>query len=142
MFVRKTQIANVIKKERHKERLQNEKHFELRLQRIKKELEENHKVFIHTMLQEHRQVLQQKDKEIKLLKKEMEAHEWRYRQIRKREQEIEELSYEVEGVIDTMVLKVQESLQPFYRTRAKVEFTKRKSDKDHEKVESIFRAIK
>ncbi len=142
MFIRKSQIANVIKNERQKEHETCEKSYKSQIQRLQKELFEQHKKSLAAMTQEHQNILLQKDKEIKKLRKEIESSETTYREIRRREKHLEDITFEVEDIVDQMVIKVQESLQPFYRTRAKVEAIGRKSDKTHDKVESIFRVVK
>lgn len=142
MLVRKSKIAHVIKKERQKERETCEKNYEQQFKKLKKKFENDQKTFVNSIKQEHKIELLQKEKEIKKLKKEIEANQIKYREIRKREKHLEDLTFEVEDVVDSMVIKVQESLQPFYRTRSKVETIMRKSDREHEKVESIFRAVK
>ncbi len=76
------------------------------------------------------------------MKEEIDRNYATYQAIRKREVELYQLSAEIETVVETMVIKVQESLQPFYRTRAKIETVKRKSGSRHEKVESIFRSAR
>ena len=142
MLVRKSKIAGIIKKERQKERISCEKTTALQIKKLEKKLFDEHKKNIETIEGEFKQAILQKEKEIKILKKEIESNHQLYREVRKREKHLEDLTFEVEDIVDTMVIKVQESLQPFYRARSKVETAMRKSDKNHDKVESIFRAVK
>lgn len=142
MLVRKSKIAGIIKKERQKERNACERSCALRIKKLEKKLQEEHKKNIDNIEYDFKQALVLKEKEIKTLKKEIESNHLLYREVRKREKHIEDITFEVEDIVDTMVIKVQESLQPFYRARSKVESAMRKSDKNHDKVESIFRAVK
>ena len=142
MFVRKSKIATVIKKERQKERVTCEKNYDQKFVKLQKKLDTKQKTSINNIKQEHKIEMLQKEKDIRQLKKEIELNQIKYREIRKREKHLENLTFEVEDVVDSMVIKVQESLQPFYRTRSKVETIMRKSNREHDKVESIFRAVK
>ncbi len=142
MLVRKSQISSVIKKEKKKVLVKCEKESSQNLQKLKKNLETEHNTKLRELRTRHKQLILQKDNEINRLRKEIEKHHSLYMDLRQREKQLDELTIEVDSIIESMVVKVQESLQPFYRVRAKVEATKRKSDKKHEKVESIFSAVK
>ncbi len=142
MFIRKSKISAVIKREKLKERNSCEKLYKQKLKTLEKELTEKHQRILNRTIQEFNQKLQEKDKEIRRLQKEIDKNHSIYLKIRQREKQIDLLSSEIDDVVNNMVIKVQESIQPFYRTRAKVLNTKKKSDKNHNKVESIFREAK
>ena len=142
MFVRKSKISQLIKKEKENERKKCEKENNLKFVNAVKNLEEEHDKICKVLKKEHKQVVLKHERKILNLQREIESNYLIYRELRKREKSLDLLSSEIEDVTEVMMLKVQESLQPFFRARAKVEITKRKADKRHEKVESIFRAVK
>lgn len=141
MIVRKSKISNLIKKERAKERKICQKETEKQLKDLSEELHEYYKTQMKQTSKDHRFEIRQKNNEIKKLKAEIENNHKQYQRIRLREQDLDNMSAELESVIETVSVKMQESIQPFYRTRAKVETAKRKSDKSHNKVENIFKAV-
>ncbi len=138
MLVRKDKIGNLIKKEREKERKQCEKEFSAKLQNTRKILEEKHQETVKKLKDRYENLLSEKDLEIQSLNKEINRNYSIYQTIRKREKHLDYLTSEVEDEIEKMVIKVQETLQPFYRTRAKVEAVKRNSNKKDKKVQNIF----
>jgi len=142
MLVRKSKISQLIKKERQKERSICQKENDLIIINQKKELTEEHASILRETKKKFRQQLNEKERENLRLKKEIDKNYSLYQDIRQKEKHIDGLSDEIEDVVDAMVVRVQESLQPFYRTRSKIESSKRRSDRKNEKVESIFRAIK
>jgi len=142
MIVRKSRISQLIKKERTRERRLCQKETNTRLQDLKEQLVDQYTLEMRAMRKEYRQQVKNLEKENHTLKRELDRNFAVYQRVRRREEYLEQLSSEFEDIVDVMNVKVQESLQPFLRTRAKIENTKRKSDKKHEKVESIFRAIK
>ena len=142
MLVRKSKISQLIKKERRKERHICQRESFMRLQETKQRLSEEHAAEMKQARQEFKKQLKLMEKENSRLRREIDRHYATFQSVRKREAQLDELSHEIEGVIETMNIRVQESLQPFYRTRNKIESTKRKADRGNEKVESIFRAIK
>lgn len=142
MIVRKSRISQLIKKERQRERRACQKEHEARLREVKQDITNRFTEEIRTIRQEYRREIKTLEKENENLKRELDKNYAVYQKVRRREEHLEQLSAEFEDIVDVMNVKVQESLQPFYRTRAKIEHTRRKSDKKHEKVESIFRAIK
>ena len=142
MFIRKKSISKLIRKERSKERAMCEKASLKKLQNQKNELTAHYESIIKGMRVELEKNKKQSKKEIKKLNNEIQKNRNRYNKIRLRENSIDDLTKEVEIAVSNMVMKVQESVQPFYRMRAKVEATKRVSDKKHPQVETLFRAIK
>ena len=142
MFVRKNKIAQLLKKEKQKERRLCQKENDQRFNETIKMLKQQHDSEMRELKQSLTQQLKGQERENKRLKEEIDRNYATYQLIRKREAELYQLSAEIETVVDTMVIKVQESLQPFYRTRAKIESVKRRSGNRHEKVESIFRSAK
>ncbi|PKL41130.1 MAG: hypothetical protein CVV44_00395 [Spirochaetae bacterium HGW-Spirochaetae-1] len=142
MFVRKSKIAQLIKKERQKERRLCLKEYDEKIRRMKRDLNEEHSREVKEIRREFREQLKSVEQDNSKLRQEMDRHYSTYQKVRQREEYLDQLSAEIESVVGTMIIRVQESIQPFYRTRAKIESTKRKSDKRNEKVENIFRAIK
>lgn len=142
MIVRKSRISQLIKKERTRERKLCQKETNMRLQDLKEQLVDQYTLEMRAMRKEYRQQVKNLEKENHTLKRELDRNFAVYQRVRSREEYLEQLSSEFEDIVDVMNVRVQESIQPFLRTRAKIENTKRKSDKKHEKVESIFRAIK
>ena len=141
-LVRKNRINSLIRKEQNKVRTACEKESERKLQALRKELESIRIKQVREMEREHKQVLLKKDREIARLKKEIEKNYSKYLELRNRERELEDITSEMEDTAERMVIKIQENLQPLYRTRSKVLTAKRKSDREHEKIESIFSAVK
>ena len=142
MFVRKSSISNVIKKEKQKVKTFCDKYYGKKIESLKKELNEKHDRILKRAISESKEIIESKEREIKRLQQELDRNYYKYMELRQREKNIDKLSDEIDEVVNDMVVKVQESIQPFYRTRAKVVTTKRRSDKKHNKVESIFRAAK
>ncbi len=112
------------------------------MESLKKELNEKHDRILKRTISESKEIIESKEREIKRLQQELDRNYYKYMELRQREKHIDQLSDEIDEVVNDMVVKVQESIQPFYRTRAKVITTKKRSDKKHTKVESIFRAAK
>ncbi len=142
MFVRKSKISHLIKKEKQKVRTFCDKYYGKKMESLKKELNEKHDRILKRTISESKEIIECKEREIKRLQQELDRNYREYMELRQREKHIDKLSDEIDEVVNDMVLKVQESIQPFYRTRAKVVTTKKRSDKKHDKVESIFRAAK
>lgn len=141
MLVRKSKLSNLIKKERAKERKICKEEAEKRIKEISDEIHEEYKKKMKKSQKDYRFELRQKNNEIKKLRTEIENSHKRYQQLRSREQELDDLAAEFESVIESVSIKMHESIQPFYRTKAKVEGTKRGSDKSHTKVERLFKAV-
>ncbi len=142
MFVRKSSISNLIKKEKQKVKNFCDKYYGKKMESLKKELNEKHDRILKRTISESKEIIESKEREIKRLQQELDRNYYKYMELRQREKHIDQLSDEIDEVVNDMVVKVQESIQPFYRTRAKVITTKKRSDKKHTKVESIFRAAK
>lgn len=142
MFVRKSQISNLVKREKQRERQICEREYHEKIKKLRNHLENENRKIISNIKDEFKQTLLEKEREIKSLKSEIDKNYSLYQEIRRREVHLDQLSSDLEDVTNLMVIKVQESLQPFYRSRAKIETFKRKSDRRNEKVESIFKAVK
>jgi predicted RNase H-like nuclease (RuvC/YqgF family) len=142
MFVKKSKISNVIKKEKQKVRTFCDKYYGKKLESLKKDLNEKHQKVLARTISESKEIIENKEREIKRLQQELDRNYQKYMELRQREKHIDKLSDEIDEVVNDMVIKVQESIQPFYRTRAKVITTKKRSDRKHDKVESIFRAAR
>ncbi|MBN1499477.1 MAG: hypothetical protein JW982_04955 [Spirochaetes bacterium] len=141
MFVRKTKLSSLIKKERTKERKLCKEQFSRDIKTCLSELKEDYEQKIKILKKDFNDELRKKDKEISVLKSEIANNHRDYQNLRQRETDLDNMSAELEQIIETMNIKIQESMQPFYRTRAILAGTKRKSDKKHSKVETIFRAV-
>jgi membrane-bound lytic murein transglycosylase len=142
MFVRKSKISSLIKKERQRERELCEKESSSLMDNELKRIENEHKKSMKEVNEKYRKLIITKDKEITKLQREINKNYTKYQTIRRREKQLDEMTVEFEDVVRSMSVKMQETLQPFYRTRSKIEHAKRKSDKNNEKVESIFKAAK
>ncbi|OHD63912.1 MAG: hypothetical protein A2176_09095 [Spirochaetes bacterium RBG_13_51_14] len=142
MLIRKSKISNIIKKEKEKERRLCQKEHDLRIRELNNNFEEKLAHEVRELKKDFRIQIKSFERENERLRREIDMHYVMYKKLRQREEYLDHLSSEIEDVIDTMTIKFQETLQPFYRAKAKIEITKRKSDKKHEKVESIFRAMK
>ncbi|MDY6935685.1 MAG: hypothetical protein SVZ03_15875 [Spirochaetota bacterium] len=142
MFIRKSTISKLIKREREKERLRCEKEYNQKIHHLRKEFEKSHAETMKKMKKHHEHHSIQLNNKIQMLKKEIERNHAKYQEIRMRESGLDDLSVEMENEVNKMVIKIHESLQPFYRTVSKVEAIKRKSDKKHEKIENIFSVVK
>lgn len=142
MLIRKSKISNIIKKEKEKERRLCQKEHDLRIRELNNNFEEKLAHEVRELKKDFRIQIKSFERENERLRREIDMHYVMYKKLRQREEYLDHLSSEIEDVIDTMTIKFQETLQPFYRAKAKIEITKRKSDKKHEKVESIFRVMK
>ncbi len=142
MFVRKSKITQLIKKEKERERLRCEKESARQIKNLKSELEGRHSQIVKEMKAEHKASILEMKNEIRKLQDEIDRHYAIYMEIRMREKGLKELTAEVETEVDKMVTRIHESIQPFYRTMSKVESAGRKSDKKHEKIEKVFTVIK
>ena len=142
MFVRKSKISQLIKKERQKERRMCLKEYDEKLRRLKRDLSDEYSREKREMQRDFKDQMKALEVENLKLRNEIDRHYTTYQRVRQREEHLDQLSAEIESVVGTMIIRVQESLQPLYRTRAKIETTKRKSDKRNETVENLFRAIK
>ena len=142
MFIRKSRITHIIKREIQREQRRCERESRDKNKQITEKIE-SEKVMIEKKLKtELRQAVQEKDREISRLRHELERNHHLYQELRKREMFLSELTAEIEGVVELMGVKIQESMQPFFRARSKVEGIKRRSDRKHDRVESILTAVK
>ena len=142
MFVRKKKIANLIRKERNKERIICKKESDLQIKSIKSELVKKYEIAIKELKNSHKKTSQDQENLIRNLKNEIEKNYNVYMSIRLREKKLYDLYREVEAELTKMITKVHESMQPFYRTMSKIEFTKKKSDKEHKKYERALSLVK
>src|SRR4030042_270545 len=138
MLIRKSKISNIIKKEKEKERRLCQKEHDLRIRELNNNFEEKLAHEVRELKKDFRIQIKSFERENERLRREIDMHYVMYKKLRQREEYLDHLSSEIEDVIDTMTIKFQETLQPFYRAKAKIEITKRKSDKKHEKEERIF----
>ncbi len=139
MFIRKSHISQLIKKERAHERKQVSREYEKKIRELKREMHEDQTRTVNELKDERSRELRKRDREIKKLKSEIQHHYATYQDVLKRERYLDELSGEMEEIMEKMLVSVNESVQPFYRTRSKVEAMKSRSAKKHDKVENIFR---
>lgn len=138
MIILKSSISGILKKEKNKVRKSCEKEYSKKLSSMKLNLENSHAKDISSIRSEYERVIENKDNEIEKLRSVIDRNYQRYQQVRQREKYLDALSSEIENVIDHMVVRVQESVQPFYRTRAKVLSVKRVSDKSDDKMKKIL----
>ena len=141
MLARKSKISSLLKKEREKERLRCEKECSKEIRNLRKVLENKNAAIIKNLKADHKKVTLQLRGELRKLRNELEKNHSRYVEIRLREKELDELSSVIEVDVNKMITRVHESIQPFYRTMAKVDNVKRNSDKKHEKIERIFSIV-
>ena len=142
MFVRKSRISALIKKERGRERVLCRKESEKEIKKVKVEIENKHKQIIKELKESHKKAVEEKNAEIRFLKSEIEKNYNTYTTVRLREKNLYDLHREVETELTRMITKVHESMQPFYRTMSKIELTKKKSDKKHNKYDRLLSVVK
>ena len=141
MFVRKSKITQLLKKEKERERLRCEKESARQIRTLKSELDNKHSLIVKELKTEHKKNVLELNNEIRILKDEINRNHSTYMDIRMREKGLNELTAEMETEINRMLTRIHESIQPFYRTMSKVESTGRKSDKKHDKVERKFSVV-
>ena len=142
MFIRKSKISDLIAKEKKRERIICEKEKTNILKKITREIEEKNRKTIEELKKNYDNIIIQKDNQIGLLRKEIDKHYFLYREIRKREEALDTVTSDVEDEVEKMLLKIHESIQPFYRTRAKIETIKRFSNRKNGKMENTFYIVK
>ncbi len=138
MIILKSRINDMLRKEKEKVRRTCEKEYGKRLTSMKHNLENGHARTISNMRNEYERIIEDKNSEIEKLRNVIDRNYLRYQQVRQREKYLDALSNEIENVIDHMVIRVQESVQPFYRTRAKVLSVKKVSDKSDDKMKKVL----
>jgi len=138
MFVLKKNISRVINKEKEKVKKICEREHKAKIEALRRKLEKDYVKGIHNIKSAYEETIEEKERELNKLRNLLERNYHRYQQIRQREKYLDDLSFEIEGVVEKMVLGVQESLQPFYRTRAKVLTTSKQSDKEHARVKNLL----
>ncbi len=142
MIILKSKIAQVIKKERDRERNQCEKKHKLEMKKFQSETETKHSEEIKKLHQMYKKELKERDVEIRKLHNEIEKNYDLYKKLRLREKQLDTLSTELEDEINAMVVKMHESFQPFYRSMNKLEVVKRRSDNRHSNVDKKIRVVK
>ncbi|MDA3900354.1 MAG: hypothetical protein PF637_07525 [Spirochaetes bacterium] len=141
MFIRKSKIEMLIQKERQKEFARSTAEYDKMLKKTASELTQKHETDLKEIKRLYDKDIKSKQQEIIQLRQELSKNHELYQRIRQRELELDNLSASFDTVLNEMNIKVQESIQPFYRIRAKIETTKRISDKRDNKVQSIFQAM-
>jgi hypothetical protein len=139
MLVLKSRISQLIKKERVKERKLVSSHYEKEMIKQRKEMEKDHSEELRKNRKTFKQELFKREQEVRRLQKEIDRSYQIYQEIRIREKHLDELTTEVEQMMESMLINVQESTQPFLRARSKVEALRNRSARNNSKVESIFR---
>ena len=142
MFIRKSKISALIKKERGRERILCKKENEKEVKKIRAEIDNRQKQIIKEMKENHKKAIEEKNAEIRSLRSEIEKNYNTYTTVRLREKNLYDLHREVESELTRMITKVHESMQPFYRTMSKIELTKKKSDKKHNKYDRLLSVVK
>ncbi|HOP64933.1 MAG TPA: hypothetical protein PK358_06705 [Spirochaetota bacterium] len=138
MIIRKSSINDILRKEKDKVRKSCEREFSKKLNSMKLNLENTHSKNISSIKDEYEDIIDVKNREIEKLKNIIDRNYIRYQEVRQREKYLDALSHEIENVIDHMVVRVQESVQPFYRTRSKVLSIKKVSDKSDDKMKKVL----
>lgn len=141
MFVKKSQISSIIRKERQKEydRCMNEK--EKALRKMIAAMNQKNELEIQDLKKSYEDELKKKDLEIRSLRDEIARNHASYQEIRQREIQLDSLSASYEAVLNEMNIKIQETFQPFYRLRSKVQSVKRSSDRKDSRMQSVFEAM-
>jgi len=138
MIILKKNISRAINKEKEKVKKECEKKHKMKIEALRRKLEKDHAAGIKNIKLSYEETIEEKERELNRLRNILERNYRRYQQVRQREKYLDDLSYEIEGVVEKMVIGVQESLQPFYRTRAKVLTTTKQSDKQHSKIKKLI----
>jgi len=138
MIILKSNINGILRKEKDKVRKSCEVEYRKKMSVMKIHLESSYTRTIKKIKSEYEDIIQDKDREIEQLKSIIDRNYQKYQQVRQREKYLDSLSGEIESVIDIMVTRVQESVQPFYRTRAKVSATKKLSDKANDNMKKVL----
>lgn len=138
MIIFKKNISRAINKEKEKVKKECEKQQEMKIEALRRKLEKDHADGIKSIKSSYEETIEEKERELNRLRNILERNYRRYQQVRQREKYLDDLSYEIENVVEKMVIGVQESLQPFYRTRAKVITTSKQSDKQHNKIKNLL----
>ena len=138
MIILKKNISRAINKEKEKVKKECEKQHKMKIAALRRKLEKDHAAGIKNIKTSYEETIEEKERELNKLRNILERNYRRYQQVRQREKYLDDLSYEIEGVVEKMVIGVQEALQPFYRTRAKVLTTSKQSDKQHSKIKKLL----
>ena len=139
MLIMKSKISSVIKKERAKERAECLKKSQEELKKKTSALVKSYEEKIKLLNKNFALTLKEKSKEVDHLKSEIDKKHKEYQALRLREKNLDDLSAEFQHLIEEFGIRVQEAIQPFYRSQAKISLMKRRSDKEHEKMNKIFR---
>jgi len=141
MFVKKETISAIIMKERKKESDRCAKEFARQMKTETAKLDSQHAAKMKETIRRYDAMLKQKDVEIDALKEEISENYRLYQELRSREISLDSLSHDFDAIVNEMNIKIQESIQPFYRVVSKTETVKRLSDKKNRKIEAVFKAI-
>jgi len=114
------------------------KEFLKQLRQEKFEIKEDYERKVKDLKNYYEQIITEKEKEGQKTKKQMYANRNAYKQIRKREIKLDILSQDIEDISEDMIIKVQESIQPFLRFLSKMDHVKRSSDKKDVKISKIL----
>ncbi|MFA5519121.1 MAG: hypothetical protein WDA74_07700 [Spirochaetota bacterium] len=138
MIILKKNISRAINKEKEKVKKECEKQEKMKIKALRIKLEKEHAAGLSSIKSSYEETIEEKERELNRLRNILERNYRRYQQVRQREKYLDDLSYEIEGVVEKMIIGVQESIQPFYRTRAKVFTVSKQSDKQHSKVKNLL----
>ncbi len=142
MFIRKSRIKSIINKERARERILCSKENDKTIKKVRNEIDNKYKQLIKGLREKYNKIIEEQNAEIRLLKNEIEKNYNVYTNVRLREKHLYDLHMEVESELTRMITKVHESMQPFYRTMSKIELTKKKSDRKHNKYDRLLSVAK
>jgi hypothetical protein len=88
------------------------------------------------------QIIIEKNKEIRKLKNKIDKNRNAYKDLRRRESEIDAIVQDMNNVSENMTIQIHESIQPLLRLLGKTERIKRESNKKDEKMNNVFEMIK
>lgn len=114
------------------------KKYQTLLEQEKKELKESYEYKLQKTKKEYQQNLIQKNHRIKKLIAQINDNRNSYAELRKRENDLDIMSQDIENITNSMTIRIQEAAQPFLKFMAKVENIKRVSDKKDQKISKIF----
>jgi hypothetical protein len=131
-------IRKAVSAVQRKERKQVEKEFK---KKSRQRIAETKRHYIQMMSEQkknYEQIITIKNKEIQNMKNKFRRRKNDYEMLRKREYELDMLTADFENIADAMSVRVQEAIQPLLRSRGKIHYIRRNSDKKDEKITKIF----
>lgn len=139
-FYRKisTRIQKAVSAGQRKERKQAEKEYKKKTRQRIAETKRHYIQMMSDQKKNYEQIITRKNKEIQNMKNKFRSKKNDYDMLRKREYELDLLTQDIENIADAMSVRVQEAIQPLLRSRGKIDYIRRNSDKKDEKITKIF----